>query len=141
MASVKPTIILVHGAFHRSVGYDKVKERLEVLSYPVITINLRTTEPSSPSLNYKDDVEEIHQVLLPLMDEGREAVVVGHSYGGVPAYVCTEGQSIAERSVVGKKGGIRSVVFLCGFAIPEIGSYVNEVNTPSDVSWVEMSDV
>jgi len=79
--------------------------------------------------------------MLPLLDDGKEVVVVGHSYGGLPAYLCTEGQSIAERTAAGKKGGVRSVVFLCAFAIPEKGSYLNEVNSPSDVSYVQINEV
>jgi pimeloyl-ACP methyl ester carboxylesterase len=141
MELTKPTILLVHGAFHHSSCYYKVKQRLEALSYPVVAVDLRTTNGSSVSINYMDDVEEIHQVILPLMDEGKEIVVVGHSYGGIPSYVSTEGESIAERAAGGKKGGVRSIVFLSAFAHPERGMHNSEVNTPADISWVGLNGV
>ena len=141
MPSTKPTIVLVHGAFHRSVCFDKIKQRLEALSYPVTTVDSPTTNGSSLTTTYKDDVEAIHQVMLPLMDEGKEIVIVGHSLGGISACASTEGESIAERATAGKKGGIRSIVFICAFALPKIGLICPEYNTPADNSWAELNAV
>ena len=141
MAATKPSIILVHGAYHDSGCYDLVKERLEGLSYEVFTINSPTTNATSTTINYKDDVEEIHKVMLPLFDAGKEVTIVGHSYGGITSCVSTEGQSIAERSKAGKKGGVRSIVFLCAFALIEKWTNVSEVNPQADISWVQFNEV
>jgi pimeloyl-ACP methyl ester carboxylesterase len=141
MALTKPTLLLVPGAYHLPLSYDTNKERLEALSYPVVTIRLPTASGISPSTSYKEDVEAIHSIILPLMDEGKEIVVVGHSYGGVPSYVSTEGQSIAERTAAGKKGGVRSAVFLCAFAHPEKDKFVTEVNQGSDTTWLSFREV
>jgi hypothetical protein len=56
-----------------------------------------------------------------LFDAGQEVVIIGHSYGGVPACAATQGQSVSERAAEGKKGGFRSIIYMAGFAIPERG--------------------
>ena len=141
MAAAKPTVILVHGAYHTSNCYDIIKSKLEALSYPVIAVDLVTMNAKSPSVSLKDDVAEIHRIMLPLLDAGKEVTVVGHSYGGIPAYLSTEGQSIAERTQDGKKGGVRSVVFLCAFAVSEVGKSCTDTNTPSDVTFIQFREV
>ena len=140
-SSTKPTIILVPGAYHTSSSFDIIKTRLEALSYPVIALELATANAKSSSVGPKDDVAEIHRVMLPLCDAGKEVTIVAHSYGGFPAYLSTQGHSVAERAQGGKRGGVKSIVFLCAFAATEVGKTFTETNLPADVSWVSFRDV
>ncbi|KAG0651477.1 Pyrethroid hydrolase [Hyphodiscus hymeniophilus] len=136
-AETNPTVLLVHGAYHTSSCFDVIKPKLEALSYQVIALDLPTTNPSSPTVGIREDVEAIHKVMLPLLDAGKEVTVVGHSYGGFPGYLSIEGNSLTERAEAGKRGGVRSMVFICAFASPEVGMALTDVNigSPPDVSW------
>ena len=143
MTSPKPTIILVHGSWHRLGCFHLIKERLERLSYEVYAIDSPTTSEISPTLDYRDDVEEIHKLMLPLFDTGKEVTIVGHSYGGLPAFVSTEGQSIAERAQAGKRGGVRSLVLLCALAPTERytdAAIVGQIK-PGSVSFCPLNEV
>lgn len=116
--STHPTIVLVHGAYHGPWCYSLVIPKLEALGYPVIAIDSPTTSSPSATTAPLDDVAEIHKHVLPLLDAGKEVVLAAHSYGGIPTYLSAIGQSVAERAKENKKGGVRSVVFLCAFALP-----------------------
>ena len=77
----KPVIVIVHGAFHPPVYYRKFIEPLRASGYTVLAPAMPTTglDDSVAGKTYRDDVRRIYESLLPLLDEGREAVIVGHS--------------------------------------------------------------
>lgn len=71
---------------------------------------------------YVDDVKRLLGLLTPYLDEGREAVVLGHSQGGIAASALTEGQTVEDRKAKGLKGGIKAVIYLTALAIPVKGA-------------------
>ena len=77
----KPVIVIVHGAFHPPIYYRKFIEPLRAKGYTVLAPAMPTTglDDSVAGTTYKDDVRRIYETLLPFLDEGREAVIVGHS--------------------------------------------------------------
>ena len=70
--TAKPTIVLVHGAFADSSGWNTVAGRLLGDGYPVIAF-------SNPLRGPTADAEYLRQFLSTL--DG-PLVLVGHSYGG-----------------------------------------------------------
>lgn len=118
----KPVIILIHGAWHSPDAWNRVKTRLEAAGFEVYTPRLLTVvgpEPSNHS--WRADVAVVHDIVVPLFRQGREAVIVGHSYGGIVATVSVEGQSVAERKSRGLRGGFSAIVFICAIAIAQRG--------------------
>lgn len=85
------------------------------------TVSLATVGGHNPAATHLDDVAAIHEVALPLMNEGREIILVPHSYGGIPGCASIEGQTVAERTARGEKGGISSVFFIASFALERKG--------------------
>ncbi|KUI71526.1 Putative methylesterase 6 [Cytospora mali] len=120
MASDKPVILLVHEAFHRPVHYEEVLSALRAKGFAVAAPELPTTG-TDPRLTYEDDVAAVGAVLEPLLNEGREVVIVAHSFGSLPASHCIEGESVAERAECGLKGGIKHYINVCGLAYPRRG--------------------
>lgn len=55
------------------------------------------------------------------MNEGKEIILVAHSYGGIPGCASIEGQTVAERSARGEVGGISCVFFIASFALEKRG--------------------
>ncbi|KAI1776881.1 alpha/beta-hydrolase [Hypoxylon cercidicola] len=124
MASSKPVIVLIHGAFFAPVHYRKLIEPLRAQGYVVIAPPMPSTglDDSAAGRTYVDDVKRILEYLTPYLDEGKEAVVVGHSQGGITASAVTEGQTVEDRKAKGLKGGVKAVVYLTALAIPTKGA-------------------
>lgn len=68
-----------------------------------------------------DDAAQIAQVVEKLADEGKEVIVLGHSYGGVPVTESVKGLSKEERQKQGKKGGIIWLAYMTCL-VPEYGA-------------------
>jgi pimeloyl-ACP methyl ester carboxylesterase len=119
-------LVLVHGSFHSPSSFHLIKPKLEALSYPVVTPHLPSSKGESPTTNLADDVTAIHEVIIPLMNAGKEIVIVAHSYGGTPGCAAVEGQTIAERSARGEMGGIKSILFISAVLVPKRGGSCGE---------------
>lgn len=72
----KPTLVLVHGAFHGPESYHLIQPKLEALGYQVFCPALVSVGRTHPAATYLDDVAAIHEVILPILDEGEEIVMV-----------------------------------------------------------------
>ena len=68
-----------------------------------------------------DDAAHIKEVVTRLVEEGKEVVLAGHSYGGTPLSESIKGLSKAERARLGKTGGVVRVGFVAAL-VPEVGS-------------------
>ncbi|KAK7931177.1 hypothetical protein PG985_001889 [Apiospora marii] len=121
MASSKPIILMVHGAWHLPFMYNSLKQELNTLGYEFLCPKLKTVGAYSHGMTWEADKEVILDLVEPLFDQGREIIIVGHSYGGIPACAATDGNGVHERAAAGKKGGFRHIVYLAGFAIPQRG--------------------
>ncbi|KAI1769480.1 alpha/beta-hydrolase [Hypoxylon sp. FL1150] len=124
MASPKPVIVLIHGAFFAPVHYRRLIEPLRAQGYVVLAPPMPSTglDDSAAGKTYVDDAKRILEYLIPYLDEGKEAVIVGHSHGGIAASALTEGQTVEDRKAKGLKGGVKSVVYLAALAIPTKGA-------------------
>ncbi|CAI7675493.1 unnamed protein product [Penicillium pancosmium] len=134
MASQKPVIFVVPGAFHRPIHYRKIIGLLRVEGYEVISIDLVVCgDEVDPESSFFDDGAAVRKLLIPFLDKGRKAVIVSHSYGSMPTSVIVEGLTLAERAEQGLQGGIVGVISLAGFAFPVPGKNImgNEDEIPS----------
>src|SRR5690349_6036941 len=78
-----PAILLVHGAWHSSRCWDKVRAVLELRGRQVHAVNLPTVHAGNKaSLDMYDDARAVRAAIEEI---GGPVVVVAHSYGGVPA--------------------------------------------------------
>ncbi|EKD16237.1 hypothetical protein MBM_05531 [Drepanopeziza brunnea f. sp. 'multigermtubi' MB_m1] len=120
MSTEKPTIVIVPGAWQLASGYVPFATQLQEAGLPTEVIafpSVGGTESPLPGL--PEDVIETQKVLTRLVEEGKEVVLLCHSYGGVVGSCSAEGFSVAERAKEGKKGGVRLVVYMAAFMIPK----------------------
>ncbi|KAI9053924.1 hypothetical protein LZ554_002869 [Drepanopeziza brunnea f. sp. 'monogermtubi'] len=120
MSPEKPTIVIVPGAWQLASGLVPFATQLQEAGLPTELITFPSvggTESPLPGL--PEDVIETQKVLTRLVEEGKEVVLLCHSYGGVVGSCSAEGFSVAERAKEGKKGGVRSVVYIAAFMIPK----------------------
>ncbi|KAK4229300.1 Alpha/Beta hydrolase protein [Podospora fimiseda] len=121
MASEKPTILFSHGAWHPPHLYQPLKDALAKKGYTLIVPALATMGTKAIGVGWDADVDVLLNEAVPLFEQGKEVVLVGHSYGGIPATIATRDNGIAERAAAGLKGGFKHVVFLAAFALPQAG--------------------
>ena len=139
--AAKPTIVLVHGAFADSSGWNDVAGRLMRDGYPVIAF-------SNPLRGPIADAEYLRQFLSTI--EG-PIVLVGHSYGGavitnagtgnpnvkslvyIAAYALAEGESLAQANSLG--GGHTALADHLVFR-PYPGAAPGDADAYIDPAWV-----
>ncbi|KAL1872716.1 hypothetical protein Daus18300_004262 [Diaporthe australafricana] len=122
MATSKPAIVFVPGAFSRPSDFDLVSGPLRDAGYEVHVVH----HPSSPDVlvdptpSMLDDADNIHQLVEALADEGKDIIIVMHSYGGLPGTQACEDLSKAERLRASKRGGVARLLYV-GAAIAPVG--------------------
>lgn len=116
----KPTIVLVPGAWHQPVIYDETMMTLEGYGYPTVALALPSVGAKPPHKNFDGDVKVIRDSLMTLVEgEGKDVVLVTHSYSGLPGNEASIGLGKKERLLKGLKGGVIRLVFIQALAMPE----------------------
>ncbi|KAH8661710.1 Alpha/beta hydrolase fold-1 [Ilyonectria robusta] len=77
----KPTLVLVPGAWHGPDTWGKVVSAMEAEHYKCVPVALPTTL-GDVSANFSDDVRAVRDAIVAETTQGRNVVVVVHSYGG-----------------------------------------------------------
>ncbi|MFD2794682.1 alpha/beta fold hydrolase [Promicromonospora vindobonensis] len=139
-AGPKPTIVLVHGAFADSSGWEAVADRLTDRGYPVLAF-------SNPLRGPVSDGEYLRQFIDTIPGP---IVLVGHSYGGavitnaatgdsdvkalvyVAAYAPAKGESVAAANQL---GGGHTVVTDHLVTRPYPGASANDADAYIDPAW------
>lgn len=113
MSSTKPVFVLVPGAWHKSDCFKWLVPEVESAGYHTISLDKVSTGDDAPvETTCSDDVQAIRKHIGALVDEGRDVVVVGHSYGGVVASCAAHGLSKAARLQQGNKGGVIGLILI-----------------------------
>lgn len=121
MLTESPVFLLAHGAWHPPWLYEPLKEAIAKLGYTLVIPALPTMGTKAKDIAWDADVKALLQIAEPLFAQGKKIILIGHSYGGIPACVATRGQGVAERQAQGLDGGFLRIVFLCAFAMPSKG--------------------
>jgi len=103
----KPTVVLVHGGWADSSGWNGEITRLEQLGYPVIA-------PANPLRGLASDADYIRSILLTIQGP---IVLVGHSYGG----------AVISNAAV-EVPNVKALVYIAGFA-PDKGESLFQLVT------------
>jgi pimeloyl-ACP methyl ester carboxylesterase len=98
-AGGKPTVVLVHGAFAESSGWNAVLTTLLAKGYPAVAV-------ANPLRSVKGDAAVVASVIDSIKGP---VILVGHSYGG----------SVISAAAVGKSN-VKALVYVAGFA-PDAG--------------------
>ncbi|KAJ2971031.1 hypothetical protein NUW58_g9530 [Xylaria curta] len=130
----KPYILLVPGSFVPAGEYDNIVNPVKARGYDMKTLQLPTIGLApkqgrdTPATMY-DDAAFIAKEVEALADEGREVVIVAHSYGGMPATQSTKGLTVEDRKKEGKTGGVARLAYMTILLAGE-GRSASEVHDP-----------
>lgn len=117
MSASKPTILLIPGAWHRGDAWTPVASLLQQQGYHVEAVTLPSAGGSLSS-TMTDDAEHIRTKYLDdLIAQGRDVIVVMHSYSGVPGTECIKGVARKDLAAQGKPGGVIALVYVAAFLI------------------------
>ena len=125
--AAKPTFVLVPGSFHPAETYDHLVPLLQAAGYSTQSTSLPSAL-SDPDAGLQTDVVHLRDTLLcPLVEEGKQIVLVLHSYAGFPGALAIEGLGQRERASQGLGGGVLGVVFVAALVPVEGMSLVDAV--------------
>lgn len=82
----KPTFVFIHGIFHTASCYDSLITFLEPHGYECVAITHPSVGCKPVVHDFTNDVDFIRKKVQSLSDEGKEIIVVMHSYGGSMQY-------------------------------------------------------
>ncbi|KAF9872135.1 hypothetical protein CkaCkLH20_10472 [Colletotrichum karsti] len=133
----KPTIILVHGAWHRPDHYKPFLDVLERKGYPCIAPSLPSGSTPPPEDPPAADVRCIREAAVEVADQGRKIIAVAHSYGGIVATEAFAGLGVETRAKEGKKGGVRWLVYLTAYMVSGDDS-LGSVLLPHPLTWLRV---
>ncbi|KAL4792609.1 hypothetical protein BDV19DRAFT_368157 [Aspergillus venezuelensis] len=115
----KPTILLIPGAWHDGSIYHPLTTILRSRGFDAEPITLPSLG-GPPSTSAYDDANYIQEkYLTPLINEGKEALIVVHSYAGVPGTECVRGFTRKDLEEQGKIGGVVGLVYIAASVVPK----------------------
>ena len=86
-----PTLVFIHGSWHRPICYDKVLKLLrDEHGLECIAVALPSTS-NNPDATFKDDLDAARNAIISQTTKGRNVIVVAHSYGGLVGSSCMKG--------------------------------------------------
>ena len=114
----KPTVLLVHGAWHNASCWDATRTELEKVFYPTDVVQLKSS--GNAVTTHLEDTAIVRQALESLIvSDGKSVILVMHSYGGVAGTNAVHGLEAAARQEKGEKGGIIHCLFVAAFLVPK----------------------
>lgn len=135
----RPSILLIPGSFALPDFYDIVVDAATAQGYSIKALHLPSVGLST--LNGRpgvlptmyDDAAFIAGEAEKLADEGKDVLLIGHSYGGVPVTQSLKGLSIKERQKQGKAGGVVGLAYITS-VVPVVGQSAADVlgNVPQE---------
>ncbi|KAL4944496.1 hypothetical protein BDV06DRAFT_233188 [Aspergillus oleicola] len=114
-ATEKPIFVFIPGAWHTADTFDGLRSLMAEQGLDSEAIATPSVGASPPVKGLHADVDHTKAILQGLADNGRQVVVVTHSYGGIVGASAVEGLGYAQRSKAGIPGGVVMVVWMSSF--------------------------
>ncbi|KGO54355.1 hypothetical protein PEX2_038430 [Penicillium expansum] len=127
-SDTKPTIILVHGAWHGSWCWKFQIPELEALGYVVETVDLPCVSGVVGTTQF-DDAAQVRSVVESQTAMSKRVVLLAHSYGGPIASAAIKG--LSEKGVLG-------MIALSAFIFPggmDQGAVIRNIGGLPYVTW------
>ncbi|KAK0709998.1 Alpha/beta hydrolase fold-1 [Lasiosphaeria miniovina] len=97
MSDTKPTLVLVPGAWYHIDTYHKLVAVLEAQGFRCVPVALPSSTTHDPATTFLDDLQVVRRAIVAETDQGRDVVVVVHSYGGLPGHSASKGLTLPHR--------------------------------------------
>lgn len=130
--SSKPVIAIVPGSFSNASSYYALVDKIQGLGYEAFVNNLPSASrhPPEEPASLQDDAGFFRSIFERLADQGKDVVVVMHSYGGLVGSEAVKGVAKADRQASGKPGGVVKLVYVTATVLPVGASMKSESGDP-----------
>ncbi|KAI3329063.1 alpha/beta-hydrolase [Xylariaceae sp. AK1471] len=109
-----PLVVLVPGAFGTPAGFDKLVPHLGRLqTYPGAYPSCNPSDPMAVT-SLGDIAVLRNNVLLPLLEQGKDVVILAHSYGGVVAGGAAKDLDKDTRKAQGYDSAVIGLIYVAG---------------------------
>jgi len=139
-STTKPTIVFAPGAWHTPDCFDLVRDALKTRGWETEAVDYPSVGAEPPTKGLADDAGAIRGVLETLANEGKQIVLVVHSYGGLTGANAVQGLGWNQRAKDGKTGGVILYVYLSAFVTP-LGKSIKEMLGGQFLPWMKFTDV
>lgn len=137
--SKSPTLVFVAGAWHSASTWDKVTSLLEAQQYKCVPVGLPSTQ-SDPSVGFEDDVRAVRDAITAETTQGRDVVVILHSYGGPVGQTAIKGHTRPKEDKTDSSGHVIGLAIMAsGFAIGG-KNFIDGSGGKPPPTWVADSD-
>jgi pimeloyl-ACP methyl ester carboxylesterase len=124
---MKPTVLLVHGAWHNAAGFNALRDELNSLNINSEVVELSSVGSADAELgDMYTDAAIVHKAIESIKGD---CVVIGHSYGGV---VITEGAAGCSN--------VKKLIYMTAFMLDVGESLFAAVGSVAPVWWQESAD-
>ncbi|KAI1615576.1 Alpha/beta hydrolase fold-1 [Exophiala viscosa] len=124
MSKQLPTIIIVHGAWHSPEHYELLASRLRSQGYKTVLPRLASvhyaSQNSPPPRGLSEDINAVRTAIQTELDTEptTDVVLLGHSYGSLPASSAIENLDKQTRLKSGYSNGIVAFLVISGPLMP-----------------------
>ncbi|KAF3041874.1 hypothetical protein E8E12_003121 [Didymella heteroderae] len=86
-----PTLVFTPGAWHRPICYSKVMKALQERHHIKCTSFSLPSTSGDPNATFKDDLDVARSAIRSETSQGRDVILIAHSYGGMIANSAIKG--------------------------------------------------
>lgn len=134
--SINPTIVMVPGAWQLPKAWDTVACKLNALNYRTkIVPNLSVGSTTTPKQGLADDAANLHSVIQSIVNQQKDVVIIGHSYGGEVMSSAVQGLDQLSRKAAGLKGGVIMMAWWTALVV-EMGKTALDALGGSPFPWM-----
>jgi pimeloyl-ACP methyl ester carboxylesterase len=114
----KPVFVLAPGAWHTPDCFQTTQDELHAQGWETRAVTYPSVGAEPPNKGLFDDAAAVRAEIQTLADQGRQVIVVVHSYGGLVGAEAVKGLGYKQRKAEGKTGGVTLLVYLAAFVTP-----------------------
>lgn len=115
----RPVFVFGPGAWHTPDCFQVVQDKLGAQGYETRAVAYPSVGAEPPTKGLFDDAAAVRAEIQTLADQGRQVILVVHSYGGLVGAEAVKGLGYAQRKAAGGAGGVTLLVYLAAFVTPK----------------------
>lgn len=129
MSTEKPIFVLAPGAWHTPDCYEILEGKLRAQGYETRAVAYPSVGAEPPNKGLYDDAAALRAEIEVHANQGRQVIVVVHSYGGLVGAEAVKGLGYKQRKAEGKTGGVTLLVYLAAFVVSILGMKMRHSNS------------
>ena len=113
----KPTLILIHGAWHRPSCFDPIVANLRQQGFKCIAPDMLYAGHEPPVPSFAPDIARVQDLIAQETSSGTDVIIIGHSMGGICASSVVRGFSKHD-APAGARSHVLGLVVISAMLLP-----------------------